>query len=247
MACAALQSHVIGPTPVECHVLVNGPDICGGDSCLELLFLFHLGLVKVLYSANADDSLYIGSILVDNIGEVNKEITYLLVGRSLSEAEPVSRSLVIYSEHHSSECAQVLCNGNKLLVGTLGVNGKGESNVLTVAAHVSHAGKRLVLKISADTALVGEIIIVGIVPLEGNICVLHDLGNSSGPLLVKGIIAVHKAYASVRSAQLLKYVILIYIFTSLGTVAKVNSTFCTAHVDIVKVFIHGYSPPIKYI
>ena len=175
---------------------------------------------------------------------MNEEIADLLVGSSLGEAEPVACSLVVDSEHHSAERTEILCNGDKLLIGAVGVNCKCEGNVLTVAADISHAGERLVIGSSADTALVGEVIVIRVVPLEGNVCILHYLGYSSGPLLVKGVIAVHQADASVRSAHLVEYVVLVYILASFGAVAQVNGALCLAHVDIVKVFIHGYSPPI---
>ena len=128
------------------------------------------------------------------------KIGYTLIGGALGEAEPVAGGLVVYSEHHSAEAAQILGNGNKVFVRNVRVDSQSEANVLPMTAHVSHTCERLALGISAEAALVGKIIVVGVIPLERYLRILHNLGNPARPLLVQGVVAVHKVNGSVRPA-----------------------------------------------
>ena len=138
---------------------------------------------------------------------------------------------MVNSQKKSAERSEVVCDSDKLLVRNVWVNSECQCNVLSVTSYISHTGKRLALCVALKTALVCEIIVIWIIPCKRDICVFHDLRNSSRELLVQRIVAVHKAYAPVRSAHFVKNVILIYILSTLRTVTKVNSTFCLAHVQ----------------
>ncbi len=146
MAVPAPFRNVKWPAPVESHVFVHRPYIRLGDTLGELLFHFDLiALFGVLNAAYAGYSLDVRRVLVDNFAEPYKKVRNALIGSALRKGEPVAGRLVVDTEHHSAERTQVFCNGNKVIVGKGRVNCQRENNVLTVTAHVSHAGERLVV------------------------------------------------------------------------------------------------------
>ena len=176
VAVSAPLGNVKGPAPVEGHILVYRPEIRLWIALCELLFHFDPAARLVfLGTACTDDSLDVWRVLVNDLAELHKKVRHALIGSPLCKGEPVPRRFVIDAYHHSAEGTQVLCDSNKMLVGHVGVNRQGKDNVLTVAAHVSHAGERLAVGSSAKTALVGEVVVIGVVPLKGHVRVLHDL------------------------------------------------------------------------
>ena len=161
--------------------------------------------------------------------EANIEIRDLLVCSALGEAEPVAGSLVVDTQLHSAVGTQFLCDLYEVLVGEVRINGKGDDNVLTVAAHVLHAGERLAVGGSADSALIGEIIIIGVIPLEAYFLVCECVTGADGPGLVQGVVAVHQADCAVRSAHLVQDIILVNVLAALASVAEVYGALGSAH------------------
>ena len=227
------------PAPVKCHILINRPNISLGNTLSELLFHFHFFAVfGVFDTADAHYRLNVRCIFVNDLREMNEEVSNLLVCCSLVEREPVACRFVIDSEEHSAKCTEILRNSNELFIGNVRVNGECEVYVLTVAANVTHICERLARSVALKTALVCEIVIVRIVPLECYVCILHNFGNSSREFLIERIIAIHKRNSSVRSAELVDDIILIYIFSSFRTVADVNCVLCCAQMNAVNFVCH---------
>ena len=217
---------------METHVLINGPDIGGAHCVCKFLLHFDLAaLFGVLNAADAEDSGNVGSFLLNDIVEAYVKVRNLLVSSALGEAEPVAGSLVVDTELHSSVGAEFLRDFNKVVVGEVGVDSHGEDNVLTVAADVLHAGERLAVGGSADAALIGEVVVVGVVPLEAYFLVCERVARTYRPGLVQRIVAVHQAYRTVGSAHLVEYVVLVYVLAALAAVAEVNGALCRAHFD----------------
>ena len=69
-------------------------------------------------------------------------------------------------QENPAECSEVVAYGCKLFVRNMRVDSEGERNVLTVAANISHAGKRFIVESFAESALVCKVVVIGIVPLE---------------------------------------------------------------------------------
>ena len=170
-----LLCNVIGPAPVERHILIHRPDIGLADSLSEFLLHDYLCGVKILYAADAEDSGNVGRVLFKDLVEAAIKIRNALICSALCEGEPVSRGLVVHSQQQSAEGPKILGYRHKVLVGDIRVDRKGEGNVLSVAADITHTGKRLVICSAAEASLVGKVIVVGIVPLERHLCVLHHL------------------------------------------------------------------------
>ena len=190
-----------------------------------------LDVFGVLYAADAEDGGNVRSFLFDDVVEANVEIGDLLVAGALCEAEPVSGSFVVDAKLHSAVGAQLLRYLDKVVVGEVGVYGHGEDNVLTVTAHVLHAGERLAVGGAADSALVGEVVIVWVIPLEADFLVCECVACACRPGLVQRVVAVHQAYCAVGSAHLVEYVVLVYVLAALAAVAEVNGALCRAHFD----------------
>ena len=236
---------------MQCHVLVHRPYIRILYRLCELLFHDYLFRFRILNAACAKHHLYIWRYLMYYLHELAVKIRNALIGRPFCKAEPVARILVIHSQEHSSEGLQILSDSPYLFIGYIRIGSQCESNVLTVSPYIPHAGERFILSVALKSALVGEVIIIRVVPLELDFRILHHFRYPAGKLLVQRIIAVHQAYAPVGSAQLVKYVILIYILSSLRTVTQIQSTFSLSHVDrIYLVFVHKnppFHPSVVYI
>ena len=79
---------------------------------------------------------------------------------------------------------------------------------------------------SADAAFIGEVVVVGVVPLEAYFLICERVARTYRPCLVQGIVAVHQAYRTVGSAHLVEYVVLVYVLAALAAVAEVNKKEC---------------------
>ena len=240
MAVSASFRNVKGPAPVKSHIFVHRPYIRLRDTLSKLLFHFYLvALFGVLNAANTSYSLNVGSVLMDNFAEPYKKVGNALISSTLCKGKPVASRFVIDTEQHSAERTQVFCNCNKVIVRKSRVNSQCESNVLTVTSYVSHTGKRLIVGSTVQTAFVSKIVIIGIVPLERHVSVLHDLRNPAWPLLVKGVVAVHQANTAVRSAEGSENVVLINILAALGAVSQIERAFCLTHMNAVNFLAHS--------
>ena len=187
-------------------------------------------------------------MLAQYIAESYKKVGYLLIAASFIKRKPVSRSLVINSQEHSSVWFQILCNPDKVIVAYVGINSQRKVHVLTVSANIAHIAERLVLCISADTSLVSKVIVVWIIPCKAYVRTGMNLACTSRPALIKRIVAVHQTDASVRSSQLVKNIILIDIFSSFTSVSEIDGAFSLSHMDPVNLFFHFlYSCLTKFI
>ena len=168
----------------------------------------------------------------------------LTFGLAFALVESISNQhFVVDAQENSAECAQVLSYCDKLFIGNVGVDGESQRNVLTVPSDIAHAGERLAVPVAFQSALVSEIVIVRIIPLELNVSVLHHLRDPAGKFLIQRIVAVHQADASVRSAQLVQDIVLIHILTALRAVPQIESALCLAHVYRINlVFAHKIPP-----
>ena len=187
----------------------------------------------MLHTADTENSLYVGCKLLYYFTGMNIEISHLLIGSTLCKREPVTCSLVVDSQLHTAECRKLLAYLFEMLVRNIRIYRHRKYNVLSVTSYITHTGERLVVGCSADTALICKIVVIGIIPLKCDLLVLESVSRSCRPCFIKRIIAIHKAYRSVRSAQLVQDIILVYILSSFTSVAKVNRTFSRTHVDLL--------------
>ena len=237
---AAVFCHVIGPAPVQCHVLVHRPDVSCGNGLCELGFLFHFLLGEILDAADADNGLHVGSMLLDDTAGTDKKVCHFLIGAAFVEREPVARCLVVDTQEHSAEGLQILADRRQMFIGNVGINGQGQGNVLSVLPDLPHVVERFTVGAAAQSALVGEIVIVWIIPRKADIRAGVYHAGTPRPAFVQRIIAVHQADTAVRSAHFRQNVILIDIFTPFAAVPQINGTLCLAHVNAVN--FHVYSP-----
>ena len=119
------------------------------------------------------------------------EIRDLLICCALGEGEPGSGRLVVDAYLHSAECREILCYRDKMLIGNVRINGQGKYDVLSVGAYLAHISERLVRQVAVYAALIGEIIVVGVIPREGHLLITARLAYTLRPFLVQRIIAVH--------------------------------------------------------
>ena len=220
MSSAAALCDIAGPAPVESKILVHRPYIRIADSLCKLLLHYHFLGADVLYT---QDSQHIGSVFLYYFHGTAVEVRYLLMIRSLAELEPISRSLVIYSQEEPAEAFQILAYSGKVFVGNKGVYSEGQGHVLTVPAYIPHKRKGLAVGAATYTAEIGKIVIIGVVPLELHFLILVYLRNTPRKFFIKRVIAVHEAYAAVRSAQFAEDIILTDILTSFASVAEIHS------------------------
>ena len=128
-----------------------------------------------------------------------------------------------------------------MLVCDIGIDSHCKNYILSVSSYITHTGERLVVGSTADTALICEIIIIWIIPLECYLLILKSVSCSYRPCFVKRIITIHKAYRSVRSAELVQNIVLIYILSPFTSVAEIDSTLCRSHVYLFDV-VHKIFP-----
>ena len=217
-----LECNIKGPAPMKRHIFIYRPDIRFLYRLRKFLFHYDLGFVRIFNTADTQNSRNVWSVLLQYFIEAAVEIRNSLITClpcSLCKREPISGCLMVYSEKKPAERPEVIGNSNKVFIRNIRINSKSKSNVLSVTAHISHISERLVVGRSVKSSLIGKIIVIGIVPLERNISVLHNLRDPAGPFLVKRIIAVHQRNTSVRSAKLMKNIVLINIFSPFRAVA----------------------------
>ena len=132
--------------------------------------------------------------------------------------KPVTCALMVYTKFHSSKSSKFLCNLPEIFILQRTVNRKCQCNILSVLPYITHKSKRLTIHTAANATKVREIIVIRIIPLKMNFHILASLTYPLRPFLILRIIGVHNTNISVRSAEHIQYVILIYIFGSLTTI-----------------------------
>ena len=105
-----------------------------------------------------------------------------------------------------------------MFIGNVGINGQGQGNVLSVLPDLPHVVERFAVGAAAQSALVGEIVIVWIIPRKADIRAGVYHAGTSRPAFVQRIIAVHQADTAVRSAHFRQNVILIDILAPFAAV-----------------------------
>ena len=176
-------------------------------------------------------------MLLDDTAGTDKEIRHFLIGAALVEREPVAGRLVVDAQEHPSERAQILSDGSEVLVGHVGVDGQRQADILSVAADLPHVLERLALGAAAQSALIGEVIVIGKIPCKADIRTgVHHTGTSR-PSRIQRIIAVHQTDAAVGSAQLGQNVILIDVFATLAAVPKIDGALGFSHMNSIALHV----------
>ena len=111
-----------------------------------------------------------------------------------------------------------------MFVSYVRIDGQCQQNILAVTSNVAHIGERFVILLTDETAFVGEIIVVRIIPGKGyiRVCVYHT--GPAGETFIERIVAVHQIDRAVRASEFLQDVVLINIRTSFTAVSEIDCT-----------------------
>ena len=236
MAGAARLCHVIGPAPVQRHVFVHGPDIRCRNGLGKFLFHFNFLLVGMLHAADANDYGYVGGFLLDDPGSAHKEIRYLLIGAALVEGKPVTGGFMVDPQQHSAEGAQILADLCQHFIGNMRIDGESQGHILTMGTDLPHVAEGFPLCAAADAALIGEIVIVGVIPGKAYVRAGVNHTCPTRPAFVQRVVAVHQTDAPHGTPQLGEDIVLVYIFAPFAAVSQVNGAVGFPHMNFIKIF-----------
>ena len=222
--------HVIRPAVMEREVAVRRPDVRRAVRHRKLVLLLQLAVR--LCEARAEHRADVRGFLMDDIGEMREELADLLVGEALIMREPRSAALMVDADGHAPIGAKHPGDLAQFVVGEGAVERQREGNILPVAANIPHLFPRLTVGIE------GEIIIIRIVPLEGDVHVLARLGNALRPLLIVRVVGIHDAYGAVRTSELMQDVVLIDVLRAFAAVAEVKGALGCTQMEL----LHGDVP-----
>ena len=179
-------------------------------------------------------------MFLDDAAGTDEKVRHFLVGAALVKRKPVARCLVVDAQEHSAERFQILADGSQMFVGNVGIDGQRQRNVLSVLPDLTHIVERFAVGIAAQSAFIGEIVVVGIVPGKADIGAGVYHAGTARPALVQGIIAVHETDAPVRSAHFRQDIVLADILATLTAVSQINGALRLSHMNAVN--FHVYSP-----
>ena len=188
---------------MKCQIAVIGPDI-GNIKCLfELLLILYRRILclEISDSTAAEYKWDLWCLFLHDLCEAHKELSNLLVGETLIVGEPVSGTLMVDTETHSSEWSEILCDLTEIFILQRTVDRKRQCHVLTMTADIAHLLKRFSLCIAVRTSAIREVIIIRIIPLKMDLHVLTCHTNTLRPFLILWIISIHNTNISMWSSQ----------------------------------------------